>query len=118
MEKKSTKRAARPMSFRERVTNLFSPEKGMQMYRDRLTRERKELAQDMLGMLRTASASGYRYHGASQEKTSLIGWITGGGSAEDDIDLQGSTLRIRSRDLYAGGGLGRAAPSTMTTTPA
>lgn len=116
MEKKSTKRAARPMSFRERVTNLFSPEKGMQMYRDRLTRERKELAQDMLGMLRTASASGYRYHGASQEKNSLIGWITGGGSAEDDIDLQGSTLRIRSRDLYAGGGLGRAAPSTMTTT--
>ena len=64
---------------------------------------------------KTASASGYRYHGASTTKNSLIGWITGGGSAEDDIDLQGSTLRIRARDLYAGGGLGRGAPATMVT---
>ena len=64
---------------------------------------------------KTASASGYKYHGASKTKNSLIGWITGGGSAEDDIDLQGSTLRIRARDLYAGGGLGRGAPATMVT---
>ena len=64
---------------------------------------------------KTASASGYRYHGASREKNSLIGWITGGGSAEDDIDLQGSLLRVRARDLYAGGGLGRGAPATMVT---
>ena len=64
---------------------------------------------------KTASASGYRYHGASREKNSLSGWITGGGSAEDDIDLQGSLLRVRARDLYAGGGLGRGAPATMVT---
>lgn len=65
--------------------------------------------------IRTASASGYYYHGANRTKNSLIGWITGGGSAEDDIDLQGSLLRIRSRDLYTGGGLGRGAPATMVT---
>lgn len=64
---------------------------------------------------KTASASGYYYHGASRTKNSLIGWITGGGSAEDDIDRQGSTLRIRARDLYTGGGLGRGAPATMVT---
>ena len=62
-----------------------------------------------------ASASGYKYHGASKTKNSLVGWITGGGSAEDDIDRQGSTLRIRARDLYTGGGLGRGAPATMVT---
>lgn len=64
---------------------------------------------------KTASASGYYYHGASRTKNSLIGWITGGGSAEDDIDRQASTLRVRARDLYAGGGLGRGAPATMVT---
>lgn len=64
---------------------------------------------------KTASASGYAYHGASTILNSMVGWITGGGNAEDDIDLQGSKLRIRARDLYAGGGLGRGAPATMVT---
>lgn len=105
-----------PMNIRERLTSLVNPQKGVEQYRARLTEERKqrvtELAQEVR---RTASASGYRYHGASTTKNSLIGWITGGGSAEDDIDLQGSMLRIRSRDLYSGGGLGRGAPNTMVT---
>lgn len=64
---------------------------------------------------KTASASGYAYHGASTILNSMVGWITGGGNAEDDIDLQGSKLRIRARDLYTGGGLGRGAPATMVT---
>ena len=61
-------------------------------------------------------ATGYGNHGASRTKNTMIGWITEGGSAEDDIDLHGKTLRIRSRDLDAGGGLPRAAASTETTT--
>lgn len=105
-----------PMNLRERLTSIINPQKGVERYQARITEERKqrvtELAQEVR---RTASASGYRYHGASTTKNSLIGWITGGGSAEDDIDLQGSMLRIRSRDLYAGGGLGRGAPNTMVT---
>lgn len=87
-------RAHSPIRFRERVSAFFNPRRGQE---------------------KTASASGYRYHGASTTKNSLLGWITGGGSAEEDIDLQGSRLRIRSRDLYAGGGLGRGAPATMVT---
>ena len=45
----------------------------------------------------------------------MIGWVTGGGAAEDDIDVHGATLRKRARDLYAGGGLARSAPNTLTT---
>ena len=105
-----------PMNFRERVAAMLNPEKGVKMYRGRLDAERRERVKETVDELRkTASASGYHYHGASRTKNSLIGWITGGGSAEDDIDLQGSTLRIRARDLYAGGGLGRGAPATMVT---
>ena len=104
-----------PMNLRERLTSLVNPQKGVQQYQARLTEERKQRIQETMSAVRQASASGYKYHGASKTKNSLIGWITGGGSAEDDIDLQGSLLRIRSRDLYAGGGLGRGAPSTMVT---
>ncbi len=104
-----------PMNLRERLTSIINPQKGVERYRTRLEEERRERVKETVDAVRQASASGYRYHGASTTKNSLIGWITGGGSAEDDIDLQGSTLRIRSRDLYAGGGLGRGAPSTMVT---
>lgn len=107
--------SARPrstMRLRERLIGLINPERATEEYINRLRTERSG---DTGQQYRTASASGYKYHGASKTKNSLVGWITGGGSAEEDIDLQGSTLRIRSRDLYAGGGLGRGAPSTMVT---
>lgn len=57
----------------------------------------------------------YGSHGASQTLNSLVGWIVDAGNAEDDIDLHSSTLRQRARDLYAGGGLGRSGPQTLTT---
>jgi len=104
-----------PMSLKERVTSLILPEKGMNMYRQRLDKEKRERRRELLEAAKTASASGYYYNGASKTRNSLIGWITGGGSAEDDIDRQGSTLRIRARDLYTAGGLGRGAPATMVT---
>ena len=57
----------------------------------------------------------YGSHGASQTLSSLIGWILDPGDAEDNIDLYSSTLRQRARDLYAGGGLARSGPQTLTT---
>lgn len=103
------------MNLRERLVGVFSPARAMSLYTSRMSEERISRDVQRYGGQKTASASGYKYHGASTTKNSLIGWITGGGSAEDDIDLQGSTLRIRARDLYAGGGLGRGAPATMVT---
>lgn len=57
----------------------------------------------------------YGSHGASRTLNSLIGWILEPGDAEDNIDLYSSTLRQRARDLYAGGGLARSGPQTLTT---
>ncbi|MBR3740575.1 MAG: phage portal protein [Clostridia bacterium] len=115
MAERKKSRTIIPMRFTERLTSVFQPEKGMRMYLDRVDGEKRERKRELLEAAKTASASGYYYNGASKTKNSLIGWITGGGSAEDDIDLQGSTLRIRSRDLYTAGGLGRGAPETMVT---
>ena len=115
MAEKKINPSSSSMNLRERITSVFSPQRGEDLYRARQEREKADLKEKIRDLMKTASASGYRYHGASPTKNSLIGWITGGGSAEDDIDLQGSTLRIRSRDLYTGGGLGRGAPATMVT---
>ena len=105
---KDRKRRRAGMSLKERMTALVAPDRASRMYHERKTEELRRRG-------KTASASGYKYHGASQILNSLIGWVTGGGSAEEDVDLQGSTLRIRARDLYTGGGLGRGAPATLVT---
>ncbi|MBG9799523.1 phage portal protein [Brevibacillus laterosporus] len=47
--------------------------------------------------------SGYGNHGGSRTKKSLVGWIFGGGSPEEDINANLDTLRQRSRDLFMGG---------------
>ena len=57
----------------------------------------------------------YGKHGASQTLNSMVGWLVDAGNAEDDIDLFSSTLRKRARDLYAGGGLARSGPQSLTT---
>ena len=59
--------------------------------------------------------SGYGNYGASHNKKSLIGWVHGGGSANEDIQSHLSTLRQRSRDLYAGVPLATGAVKTMRT---
>ena len=100
-------------NFVERSLYLFSPPVGERLYQKRM---RKELETRGKGQGKVSqSASGYGNHGASTTLNSMIGWIVGGGSAEDDIDLHGATLRQRSRDLYAGGGLARSGVATMTT---
>ena len=115
MDNAGKKRAAPRMNPKEWITTLFSPQKGMQLYSARLKEEREQRMKEAEEAAVKALASGYYYHGASKTKNALVGWITGGGSAEDDIDKQSTILRVRSRDLYAGGGLGRAAPATMAT---
>lgn len=59
--------------------------------------------------------SGYANYGASHTKKSLLGWIYSGGSAYEDIQMNLSTLRQRSRDLYAGVPLATGALKTMRT---
>ena len=98
-------------NLRERALFLFSPKRANKVYRDRLLREGQN---DSDGKSRMA-ATGYGNHGASTTLNSMVGWLVGGGSAEDDIDLHGALLRQRARDLYAGGGLARSGPATLTT---
>lgn len=98
-------------NIRERALFLISPTRGEKLFKERMMRES---GKDKTGMPSMAS-SGYGKHGASQTLNSMIGWIVGGGSAEDDIDVHGSLLRKRSRDLYAGGGLARSGVATLKT---
>lgn len=99
-------------SFRERALYLLSPKRGSEAYRKRQERER---ARETENRKAAAPRMSYGSHGASQTLNSLVGWIVDAGNAEDNIDLYSSTLRQRARDLYAGGGLGRSGPQTMTT---
>lgn len=102
---------ARP-NLRERVLFMFSPDAGQKAFSERARREAAEATRQAEP---TMAATGYGNHGASRTINSLIGWRAAGGSAEDDIDLHGSLLRTRARDLYAGGGLARSGPATLKT---
>lgn len=98
-------------TFRERALYLVNPEKGNEAYRRRLQEEEKSKERSA----GSAPRMSYGSHGASRTLNSLVGWIVNPGDAEDDIDLFSSTLRTRSRDLFAGGGLARSGPQTLTT---
>ncbi len=99
-------------TLRERLLFAVSPKRGNEAYARRIHEENH---QDK----KTGGAAGarmsYGRHGASTTLNSMIGWTTGGGNAEDNIDQYSSILRKRSRDLYAGGGLGKSGPGTLAT---
>lgn len=78
-------------------------------------RSRKKKQNSASQAARSAPKMSYGSHGASRTLNSLVGWIVNAGDAEDNIDLFSSTLRKRARDLYAGGGLARSGPETLTT---
>jgi lambda family phage portal protein len=61
------------------------------------------------------AGNGYGRHGASYAKKSLLGWITSGRSADEDIVDNIETLRNRSRDLYMGAPLATGALKTLRT---
>ena len=101
-------------TFRERALYLVSPKRGSEAYRKR--REQDQAHEQEVGRSSAAAPRmSYGSHGASQTLNSMIGWVVDAGNAEDNIDLYSSTLRQRARDLYAGGGLGRSGPQTLTT---
>ena len=101
---------SREPTFSERALFLFNPKRGTEAYRERLKREETQERQRS-----AAPKMSYGSHGASQTLNSMVGWIIEAGNAEDNIDLYSSTLRQRSRDLYAGGGLGRSGPQALMT---
>lgn len=97
-------------TFGERFLFLFNPERGTERYLDRLRQEQGASDRE-----NTAPRMSYGMHGASRSLNALVGWVLDSGNAEDNIDLYSSTLRQRARDLYAGGGLARSGPQTLTT---
>lgn len=107
-------------NFRERALYAISPKRGNEMYQRRMKKEAEKTGADIsTDAARSAaikmSASYFGRHGASTTLNTMIGWLVGGGGAEDDIDVHGALLRKRARDLYAGGGLARSGPNTLTT---
>ena len=80
-----------------------------------LNRRIKQISREEARQRFKGPVMSYGSHGASQTLNSLIGWVIEPGDAEDNIDLYSSTLRQRARDLYAGGGLARSGPQTLTT---
>ncbi|MBQ8507210.1 MAG: phage portal protein [Clostridia bacterium] len=99
--------------LRERALFLLNPEAGQRAFSARLKREREAAKESGAAHSTQMAATGYGNHGASTTLNSMIGWLVGGGSAEDDSDLHGALLRLRSRDLYAGGGLARSAVDVL-----
>lgn len=102
-------------NLRERALFLFNPERGNRAYNERLNREDAEKKAKAGAASPKMSATYYGNHGASTTLNSMIGWLVGSGGTEDGIDVHGQRLRLRSRDLYAGGGLARSGPNTLTT---
>lgn len=97
--------------LRERLLYLVNPKRGNDAYNKRLQKQEETTK----GSGSTTPRMSYGSYGASRTLNSLVGWITQEGNAEDNIDLYSSQLRIRSRDLFTGGGLARSGPQTLTT---
>lgn len=89
------------MNVLDRAIATLSPETGL---RRAAARRRMEIMN-----------SGYSNYGASHTKKSLLGWLFHGGSANEDIHQNLSTLRQRSRDLYMGVPLATGAVKTCRT---
>ena len=89
------------MNFLDRAIAAVSPDRAV----------RRAAARRKLEILN----SGYGNYGASHTKKGLLGWLYGGGSADEDIQENLATLRERSRDLYMGVPLATGAIKTMRT---
>lgn len=89
------------MNVLDKAIAALSPEKGL----------KRAAARQRLQIMN----SGYSNYGASHSKKSLLGWLYGGGSANEDIQDNLSTLRQRSRDLYMGVPLATGAIKTCRT---
>lgn len=97
------------MNVVDKIISIFSPETALKREAARKTLQ----AVNLVGA--GPGGSGYGKHGASYAKKSLIGWLTSGKNADDDIVMNIETLRARSRDLYMGGPLATGALKTLRT---
>ena len=96
------------MNVLDKVISFVSPEIALKR-----AESRRRL--DVMNSLVPGTGSGYGSHGASYAKKSFVGWGVSGSNADDDIVSNLETLRIRSRDLYMGGGFATGAIKTIRT---
>lgn len=89
------------MNFIDKIISAFAPATAL----------KRTAARKSMNILN----SGYSNAGASHSKKSLVGWLYRGGSADEDIENNLSTLRQRSRDLYMGVPLATGAIKTCRT---
>lgn len=94
------------MTFLNQVISKVSPEWAL----------KREVAQAKLNAFNKLTAgSGYGNYGASYARKSLLGWLTSGKSADEDIVDNLDTLRSRSRDLFMGAPIATAAVKAIRT---
>jgi lambda family phage portal protein len=89
------------LNFFDRAIASISPERGA----------KRAAARRRIDIIN----SGYGNYGASHTKKSLLGWLSRGGSAAEDIQGNLQTLRERTRDLYMGVPIAAGAIKTMRT---
>lgn len=95
------------MNITDKIVSVISPTTALK----RVTARKKLSAINSFG----GSGTGYGRHGASYAKKSLLGWLTSGTSADEDIVDNIETLRARSRDLFMGAPLATGAIKTVRT---
>ena len=95
------------MKITDKVVSIFSPESALK----RVVARKKLDAINSFG----GSGAGYGKYGASHARKSLVGWLTRGMSADEDIVDNIETLRERSRDLFMGSPLATGALKTVRT---
>ena len=106
-------------NFRERALYAISPKKGNELYQRRMKREAEaETPEGRRDSAIRMAASYFGRHGASNTLNTMIGWLVGGGGAEDDIDVHGP-LRARPPPAYRSRALFRSvAPWTSISSSA
>lgn len=95
------------MNIVDKVISFANPEKALKRV---VARQKLDVFNSVYG-----SGTGYGNHGASHAKKSLLGWITKGMSADEDIVDNIETLRNRCRDLYMGSPIATGALKTVRT---
>lgn len=95
------------MNIIDKTLSVISPSTALK----RVAARKKLSAINSFG----GSGTGYGRHGASYAKKSLVGWLTSGTSADEDIVDNIEDLRNRSRDLFMGSPLAAGAIKTVRT---
>ena len=89
----------------DKAIEMFSPDKALQ----------REVSRLKLSTIKEFRNSGYDQSGASTVKKSMKGWSANSKTPQEDIDLNLSVLRQRSRDLYMSSPLAVSAIKTNRT---